>query len=387
MPWKVRDVKQARIEFVVQAKLPAANVSGLCREHGISRTTGYRWLQRYQECGSVLGLEEHSRRPHHSPRRTSATVEQQVIALWHRYHWGAKKLAELLRQQGTHLPVITVHRILKRNGLVSQTLGPGAALERFEREQPNELWQVDFKGEYRWQPGQCCYPLSMLDDHSRYVVGLQGLGNIRGNGVWASFRQVFQRYGVPQAMLFDHGTPWWSTTNGYGLTWVAVRLIQQGIKLYYSGIRHPQTQGKVERFHRTLKHAIAWREPAQSMAQWNALLGQIRDEYNQVRPHEALAMATPASRYVPSARAYQAAPPAWVYPDQVILTQLNSQGMLTYGRRRYFVCEALANQTVGFECMDNLLLVQFRHMYVREINLDSGRSFPLVMPQQDENHV
>ena len=149
------------------------------------------------------------------------------------------------------------------------------AMERFERAAPNELWQMDGKGEYRVSDGTC-YPLSILDDHSRYAVGLYRLAGVHGRAasirVWC---MTFERYGVPEAMLMDHGSVWWGTTNGYGLTWLSVRLIEQGIRLCYGRVHHPQTQGKVERFHRTLDEAIRHRGKPQQMAEWPQSAGGI----------------------------------------------------------------------------------------------------------------
>lgn len=383
MPWETRAVEELRIEFVAQARQAGANVSELCRKYNISRQTGYRWLGRYMETGSLQELKERSRRPHRSPNRSSQEVEHLVVELRQRYPWGAKKLSVLLqRDHGVEIPVLTVHRILKRHGLVVVRQCRSAAVCRFERALPNELWQMDFKGDYAVPAGRRCYPLSLLDDHSRYLIGLEALPCQQGEAVWACLERAFRRYGVPQAILMDHGTPWWSTTNGHGWTWLSVRLIEQGIKLYYSGYRHPQTQGKVERFHGTLAHDLSCLKLPETMAQWSLYVEQFRQIYNHVRPHEALQMAVPAERYRPSERVYVTAPPAWSYPDPLTTSCLNSQGMLTYQSRRYFVSEALAGRPVAYQRIDDLLLVHFRQMYVREIHLASGRSYALVLKDQ-----
>ena len=153
------------------------------------------------------------------------------------------------------------------------------------------------------------------DDHSRYAVGLYALPAFRADRIYPCLVETFERYGVPEAMLMDRGSVWWSTTNGYGLTWLSVRLIEQGIQLSYGRVRHPQTQGKVERFHRTLAEAIRHRGKPQRMAEWPGALDEFRKIYNERRPHEALGMKRPVERYRASARAYHPTPRAWEYPS------------------------------------------------------------------------
>ena len=280
---------EERIEFVVKAGLEGSNLRRLCREYGVSRTTGYLWRRRYEEAGSWRGLAERSRRPQHSPARTAAVVEQRVEELRRRYGWGGKKLAVLLAAEGTELSVATVNRILRRRGLVEPPAGYGRATTRLERAAPNERWQMDFKGQGEIREGWC-YPLTMLDDHRRYLVGLQALLGPEGSAVEACLVRSVAAYGVPGAMLMDHGVPWWSTTKGHGLTRVSVGLIRQGIRLYYRGVRHPQTQGKVERLHGTLKRRLGRQGYPADLAACTRVLEDFRQEYNQVRPHEALGM-------------------------------------------------------------------------------------------------
>ena len=345
----------------------------------MSRPTGYLWLERYRKAGSVQGLAERSRRPRQSPGRTPYEQEERVVELRQRYSWGAKKLVALLRQEGTELPVVTVNRILKRRGLIATEESHRPATQRFQREAPNQLWQMDFKGPWAVAEGSC-FPLSILDDHSRYLVGLHALPGTAAAGVAQGLTRTFEAYGVPEAMLMDHGTPWWSMTNGHGLTKFAVELIRQGIRLYYSGIRHPQTQGKVERMHRSLKHRIyGWGCP-QTQAESVEKLAAFRTEYNEVRPHEALGMEVPARHYQSSPRAYNPQPREWEYESGLIVQALNSEGFLEYQHRRYFVCEALAHQPVAAQRIENKLLVKYRHLWVREIDILSGRTSALVLP-------
>jgi transposase InsO family protein len=380
MPWQASSVMDERIKFVVGASQEAVNFSALCRAFGISRPTGYKWLRRFKEASSLSGLREHSRRPREIPHRTPRAHEERAIILRLRYGWGGKKLRELLLQEGLDLKVTTINRILKRNGLINPTDSHSPAVKRFERQHPNELWQMDFKGDYRLNERRC-YPLSIIDDHSRFGLGLFALPGQDGPAVYSCLLRTFESYGVPEAMLMDHGTPWWSTTNNHGLTWLSVSLIKQGIRLYLSGVGHPQTQGKVERFHRTLAQAVRHHGRPMTLSGWKKLFNCFLDEYNHIRPHEALDMATPAERYQPSRKAYNPHPPEWEYPPGAIIKRLNTQGCLDYNHRRFFVCEALAEQRVRIEQVENRLIVSFRKMYIREINIKTGRSTSLLTPR------
>ena len=242
MPWRTESVMDQRVEFVLRARRGEETMAALCRQYEISRPTGYLWLHRYQAVGSVTGLAEHSRRPLYSPRRTAAEIAATVLALRDEKGWGGPKIAKVLERRGLQVAPATAQRILKRAGRVSQAAATKAT-QRFAREQCNELAQMDFKGEYTLA-AEKCYPLSLLDDCSRYLHGLWPLRSTAGEGVKQSLEGHFRESGVPLSILMDHGTPWFSMRNAQGLTWVAVWLLKQGVVLRYSGVGHPQTQGK-----------------------------------------------------------------------------------------------------------------------------------------------
>jgi transposase len=381
MRWGVKDVMGQRIAFVIRAASGKERISDLCREFQISRPTGYLWLQRYRAGGETLAaVREQSRRPKTSPRRTMASVEAQVIQIRGEEGWGAKAIRRVLeRDLGIRLGRMTVHRILERHGLICDENRHLPAVKRFEREEPNQLWQMDFKGQFPMGARQC-YPLSVLDDHSRYLIGLQALDGPKAEGVHETLVECFCSHGVPDAMLMDHGTPWWSTTNGHGLTWLSVSLIKQGIQLYYSGIRHPQTQGKVEKFHDTLRRAIEHRNRwHEELTGWQQEFRQYRDVYNHRRPHEALNMDTPVQHYRAAKRKYDPGGIHWNYPAGALLRKLNTQGQIYWGRY-LFVSEALAGETVRLHELNNKLIVSYRHMLIREIDKVTGQSTPLVLP-------
>jgi transposase InsO family protein len=289
MAWKTMDVDEQRVRFVVAAYRREKPLGALCAEFGVSRPTGYRWLERYRACG-LEGVAERSRKPHRSPAQTAFEREQQVVQMRQQYpDWGARKLQVLLDRDGLALTRSTIHRILLRYGLVREQDRRSPATQRFERGAANELWQMDFKGPNRWP--QPVGPLSVLDDHSRYLVALAANGSTLAEPVQQQLLEAFDRCGLPQAMLMDHGTPWWSPMAASGRTHLALWLMRQGIRLYWSGIRHPQTQGKVERFHGALQRALDRRGPLPPEPQpW---LDDYRWEHNHVRPHEALAMQVP----------------------------------------------------------------------------------------------
>jgi transposase InsO family protein len=381
MPWARTDVGEQRVKFVVRAVSGKERMAALCREFGVSRPTGYRWRRRFEQAGSVTGVIERSRRPARSPSQTQPEKEERVVALRREYGWGAKKIDVLLREEDTSLTITTINRILKRQGLVGKKESNAPALERFERSRPNELWQMDGKGEYRSAEGTC-YPLSILDDHSRYAVGLYGLPAFTAERVYPCLVHTFERYGVPEAMLMDRGTVWWGTSNGYGLTWLSVRLIEQGIRLHYGRVHHPQTQGKVERFHRTLNEALRHRGKPKQWGEWPGALEEFRQIYNERRPHEALGMKRPVERYRASPRRYEAQPREWEYPQGSVVRRLNGKGLLSWDGEQWFVCEALAGRRVRLESIEGLLLVSYRHMYVREIDRRERCTRPLVLPRE-----
>ncbi len=377
MPWRTESVMDQRVEFVLRAGGGDETVSALCREYEISRPTGYLWLNRYREVGSVRGLAEHSRRPVHSPQRTGEEIEAVVLALRDKTGWGGPKIAKVLERQGLQVAPATAQRILKRAGRVIKPKVEKTSI-RFARGECNELAQMDFKGEYTLPLGKC-YPLSLLDDCSRYLHGLWPLESTGGEGVKQTLEGYFLEHGVPLSMLMDHGTPWFGTTNQHGLTWVSVWLLKQGVVLRYSGVGHPQTQGKVERFHQTLKARTRHRGLPVTMGEWRRWAWEFRKEYNHERPHESLAMKTPGEVYKPvNLRPYQRQPREWEYTGGTV-KRLNTQGMLYYQQKTYFVSEALATERVRVDELDGKLLVTFRHMTVREIEVRTGKSTAVLL--------
>jgi transposase InsO family protein len=370
MAWKAMDVHERRVRFVVEATQRTRPFSALCAEYEISRPTGYLWLRRYREQG-VQGIAELSRKPHHSPSRTNAICEQRVVQARLRYpDWGARKLRVVLEREGLQLPRNTIHRILVRHDLVRDEERLTPAVQRFERGQPNELWQMDFKGPKGWP--QPMGPLSVLDDHSRYLITLAANGSTHGEFVREQLEEAFRRCGLPEGMLMDHGTPWWSMGSTCGNTKLSLWLMRQGIRLCWSRVRHPQTQGKVERFHGSLQRALVRRGfPGKHPQNW---LDAYRWEHNHVRPHEALEMRTPATVWRPSPRRYQPELPRWEYPQGAWVLKVDCQGKLDIGGRRWKISKAFSGEWVHIVPVERRIMVFYCATLIRELDTDLQRS-------------
>lgn len=371
MAWRTREVEEQRMRFVVAASRGEKSLTELCAEFEISRPTGYSWLKRYQE-GGIAGMQEISRRPHHSPARTGAGLEQRVVEMRRaRPDWGARKIQHLLRGAGIELPASTIHRIFLRHQLVRDRDRQPLAWQRFERAQPNQLWQMDFKGPKGWD--QAVGPLSVLDDHSRYALALENTGSTQARGVQAVLERVFRESGVPEEMLMDHGTPWFNTQGRMGWSQFTVWLMDQDVSLRFSGYQHPQTQGKVERFHRSLTAALLRRgTPADSQRQnW---LNDFRQEYNCVRPHEALQMKTPDQVWHQSPRAFQESPSVWEYPAGSEVKQIDRNGQFRLHRQRHYITKALAGRAVGLLEVEHRILVFYRRTLLCELDLQQPTS-------------
>lgn len=376
MGWKRTSVMEERLRFVVLANAGNRSIKDLCEEFGISRQTGYVWLRRYQAEGQAA-LRDRSRRPLSSPRKSPPEAEQAVVELREKWpDWGAPKLARLLGQNKPSLAITvrTVHRILSRRGLIAPEDRHRQAVKRFQREAPNEMWQMDFKGPAP-KGGDFVGPLSMLDDHSRYLLELRRLGNTQAEGVRSRLTATFQSVGMPDSMLLDHGTPWWNAASPWGLTELSVWIMQLGIRLIYSGIRHPQTQGKVERMHQSLKIAVKKRHGNLEDQNW---LDAFREEYNNIRPHEAIGMATPASRWQPSTNYPPEKLREWEYDPSAECAQLGCDGQLGWHGRRWEISNALRRQVVGIERIDDRAIVYFCRTPIRELNLRTGEAIPIL---------
>lgn len=327
MPWDARDTMSLRSEFILFASQDGANIRALCRRFGISPATAYKWLHRWREQGHA-GLTDRSRQPHHSPGRTPDhifTLLQHAHAIHAR--WGARKIKRWLENEGHTLPAFsTVHNIMARHGLLPGYSPALPATGRFEHAAPNQLWQMDFKGHFLFAEGRC-HPLTVLDDHSRFSLCLAPCANEQRETVQAQLVKVFERYGLPERMTMDNGAPWGDTTGSW--TTLELWLMRQGIRVGHSRPYHPQTQGKLERFHRSLKAEVLQGQWFTSGEQLQRVFEHWRSVYNLERPHEALDMQVPASRYQPSSRQYRADVAAAEYDEGVEVRKVDASGSLS----------------------------------------------------------
>lgn len=332
MPWQARSIMSMRQEFVSLASQEGANMRRLCRRFDISPPTGYKWLRRF-EAGGWAGLVDQPRTPHTSPARTPVAMETQVLVVRDTHPtWGGRKIrAYLERAQVCAVPsASTITAILRRH----QRLDPAESashrsVQRFQAAAPNELWQVDFKGHVATQQQGRVHPLSVLDDHSRYLIGLFACPGEKRRQVQQHLESVFIRYGLPQQILTDHGPPWGTAGNG-GWSTLEVWLLQLGVKLIHGRPYHPQTQGKVERFHRTLKAEVFTGTLYLDLPSCQVACDQWRLHYNTDRPHEALALAVPAEHYQPSPRTMPQPLPGVEYSPDDIVRRVKRDGYFAY---------------------------------------------------------
>lgn len=375
MPWSPRDAMSLREEFVLLARQEDADIRQLCRQFNISPTTGYKLLKRYDELGAA-GLAERSRRPASSPGRTCADMEREVVALRLAHPaWGGRKIHARLLDLGHPQvpPPSTITSILHRHGLISAAATEAATpWQRFEHAHPNALWQIDFKGHFETAAGRC-HPLTLLDDHSRYNLLLHACSRTHTAAVQEALAGAFQRYGMPVRINADNGPPWGSPrTPEHGLTDLTIWLIRLGIRVSHSRPYHPQTNGKLERFHRSLKAEVLNGRSFSDLPQAQLAFDQWRLVYNQQRPHEALDMAAPSTRYRHSKREFTPTlgPISYASGDQVETVKWN--GKLTFEGRPLRVSNALKGLPIAFRPIqerDGCYDVYFCHYKFMQLDL------------------
>ena len=375
MPWRDRSVMDQREEFVRLASVEGANKSALCRRFGISRAKGYKWLGRYAGEGRA-GLYDRPRRPRRSPRRTPVAVEAEVLRVRaaHNNAWGGRKIAAAMRKAGWNgVPAAsTITGILRRHGKLEERAGehPGPHL-RFEHVAPNELWQMDFKGHFALAAGRC-HPLTVLDDHSRYAVGLAACADERDATVRERLVAAFRRYGLPLRMLMDNGAPW-GDAGDQPYTALTVWLLRLGVGVTHGRPFHPQTQGKDERFHRTLKAEVLNGRAFGDLADCQRAFDVWRRVYNHERPHQALGMAVPGARYRASPRGFPERLPAIEYGPGDKVRKVNQSGLISFANRAVRVGKAFRGQPVALRPTerDGVLAVHYCAHRIGTLALDA----------------
>lgn len=355
MPWKEATAMSLRADFVTLARGENRNLRALCRDFEISPRTGYKWLHR-SEVGGHAPLADLSRRPHTSPTRTSTEVEAQVLALRDRHPaWGARKLKLLLPKglEYDRLAVSTIAAILKRNNRIDPTeASKHKAWQRFEAAAPNDLWQMDFKGHFPMADGARCHPLTILDDHSRFLLALKACSQESEAVVQSHLTTLFQLYGLPWRMLFDNGSPWGACRGDIRFTGLTVWLLRLDIATSHSKPRHPETLGKDERLHRTLKTELLRMCQFQNLEQSQSSFDSWRNEYNSERPHEAIGMAVPAARYSASPRDFPSSLPPIEYDSDCHVRIVQGRAEIYFQNRTYRIGKAFIGYPIGLRPTD-----------------------------------
>lgn len=377
MPWRECSVMEERLRFVARL-LEGEGMSEVCREFGISRKTGYKIFNRYKDDG-LDALTDRSRRPVRYANQLPVPIERLIVATKRdKPHWGARKIRELLVRKlagDVRIPAkSTVHAVLDRHGLVSQARKRRKANKAMgtplsQAVEPNDLWCADFKGEFKTGDGRYCYPLTVTDQASRYLLLSEALESTKEIPAIEAFVRLFRERGMPAAIRSDNGLPFASPNGLYNLSKLSVFWLRLGIALERIEPGNPQQNGRHERMHRTLKQETA-RPPGMNALQQQARFDEFISEFNEERPHEALEMRTPAEVYTPSPRPYQGLPElAYPFHDRDIL--VTACGRICMARKKINVSTVLAGQKLGIkEVDDGIWLISFMHYDLGYIDLE-----------------
>jgi putative transposase len=378
MPWQECRKMDERMRFVARL-LDGEKMAGLCREFDVSRKTGYKIFSRYRDCG-LHGLTDRSRRPYRQANRLPFQIESLIVQLKKEHpSWGAPKIREKIRRRnlGVALPAIsTVHAVLDRHGLVTR----GRQRNHYRAEgtglstpiHPNDLWCADYKGEFMLADRRYCYPLTITDSVSRYLLVCDALETTREIYAFAVFERAFKDFGVPRAIRSDNGVPFASNSAFFGLSKLSVWWLRLGIGIERIRPGNPQQNGRHERMHLTLKRE-ATKPPGRNFLQQQAKFDEFIHEYNQERPHQGLGMKYPAELYRPSARPY-AGLPELEYPFHDRTVTVTQCGRLCLGARKINLSAVFAGQIVGVrEVSEKIWMVSFMHYDLGFFDHESGR--------------
>ena len=345
MPWESKTVEKIRKEFIQKAIQKEISLSALCHEYGISRPTAYKWLNRFQ---NGEGLKDKSHEAIIKPRKTP--IEKEELILYTREEhptWGPRKIRRSLEDKGfKEVPATsTIADILKRNNCISKEASEAhTPWKRFEKEEPNEMWQMDHKGNFGLSNGMVCYPMTLLDDCSRFSLCINAKDNERWLPTKDCLSNIFREYGLPKTILCDNGNPWGSSGKGYTL--FDIWMMQMNVLPIHGRILHPQTQGKDERFHRTLKEDVLKRTILRDLEHAQEEFDKFRYCYNYERPHESLGLDVPAKHYKPSKRQYIENLREPEYDIGKTLRKVNYKGYISIDRHRYFLSDSLIDKYI-----------------------------------------
>ena len=384
MPWKEWNKVEERLRFVAR-RLDGEKMAGLCREFGISRKTGYKIFSRYKDSG-LEGLTDRSRRPYRQANQLPFQIEKLIVKLKKDYpHWGAPKIRERLRRLYPDIqrPAIsTVHAVLDRNGLVKRRKrrrykARGTALSRPDK--PNELWCADYKGEFMLTDRRYCYPLTITDFASRYLIACDALSTTKETFAFTVFERAFKDFGLPKTIRTDNGVPFSCCNALYGLSKLSVWWLRLGVNIERIKPGHPEQNGRHERMHLTLK-IEATKPAASNFLQQQDRFDQFIDYYNNERPYQALEMKVPAERYANSPRTYQGLGEL-DYPFHDWTATVTSCGRICYKRRKINLSTVFAGQKVGVkQVSDNIWLVSFMQYDLGYFDHETCRLEPIENP-------
>lgn len=372
MGWEERTVETMREEFVRRVLAQEKTKAALCREYGISRPTGDKWIHRYLEGESMA---DRSRTPHSIPGRIDAEIEREIVEMRRRYPaMGAAKIRKIMENEGREpLPCAkTFNNIFHRHGLIEKEASQAAhRFQRFEKSAPNEMWQGDFKGYFQMKDERKCHPLNILDDHSRYNLCSEALPNETFGVVKPVLVRIFREYGMPSVFLCDNGNPW-GTAQSLGYTQFEVWLMELGILTIHGRIRHPQTQGKEERYNRSFTRECLKGKSFENLKHAQQCFDEYRTFYNEIRPHCALDMEVPSSKYIPSERTFPDKIPEWEYGPEYQLCKVKSTGYFNYGGQGFFLSEGFGGKTIAVResHLPNQITLEFRQFKIGRISLD-----------------
>jgi transposase InsO family protein len=352
MPWREVSLMDQRREFVLLFQQAGVNRRELCRRFGISSKTAYKWLARAGVEGKDWA-QDRSRRPRKSPARSTAKIETAVLEIRDAHPvWGARKIRRCLEDRHKSVPAAsTVHAILARHDRIPPPSQP-PQYTRFEHPAPNDVWQMDFKGRFPLGDRQMCHPLTMVDDHSRYALCLQACSNEQAETVQQHLERTFRRYGLPGAFLVDNGVPW-GTCSPVRWTKLRVWLLKLGVDVIYARPYHPQTKGKNERFHRTLKAEVLSMRTFGTSRELQKAFDRWRHVYNNERPHQSLGQNVPASRYRPSSRSLPSKLCEPEYEEGTIVRRAGSiKANISFGNRRWHMPDAFCRELLAVRPLD-----------------------------------
>ena len=371
MPWKEVEKAMLREDFVKQVLERKATKSELCAKFGISRPTGDKWIKRYL---NGEPLTDQSRAPFKTVNKTPSEVEKLILE-YRKEHpaIGALKIKKILENKGyENIPAAsTINGILKRNGCISREASLAATpTKRFEKDKPNEMWQSDFKGNFLLGDGTRCHTLNVIDDNSRYNLCTEALTGEKFSDVKLVYKRLFRENGVPRIHLCDNGNPW-GTPQSTGYTKFEVWFMDQGILTIHGRPLHPQTQGKEERYNRTLQDELLRYNKYYDINEIQKAYNEYREFYNNERPHHALNFDVPSQRYIPSTRKYKEKPDIWEYEKEYKIHKVKSSGYIRIEKQGYFLNEAFGDKEVGVKESkeNNCYDICYREFLIGRINV------------------